>query len=190
MTEATSPTLGLTPKNGEPVSAGPDVFPMVRIGMSVGGLEVASPLLTGTTIQASGQEDRGLGCMTSMPTLCGQKILLIEDEWLIADFISAMLEDMECTVSGPVATVVDALTAIAAGNIDCALLDANLNGECSAPIADALVAKGIPFIVVTGYGGLVLATETMNIAPRLGKPFLEADLRRSLELALNKPVLI
>ena len=144
MTEATNPTLRLTPKNREPVSAGPDVFPIVGIGMSAGGLAVASALLSRTTIQASGQEDRGQGCMTSIPTLCGQKILLIEDEWLIADFISAMLEDMECTVSGPVATVVDALTAIAAGNIDCALLDANLNGECSAPIADALgpVDKG------------------------------------------------
>lgn len=124
--------------------------------------------------------------MTSATSLCGQKILLVEDEWLIADYICSMLEDMECAVSGPVGTVVQALAAIAAGNIDCVLLDANLNGESSAPIADALVAKGIPFIVVTGYGGLDLATESMNAAQRLGKPFLEADLRQSLELALSK----
>ena len=122
--------------------------------------------------------------MASTQTLSGKKILVVEDEWLIADYLAAMLEDIECVVVGPVSTVAEALTSIAAGNIDCVLLDANLKGESSAPIADALAADAVPFIVVTGYGGLKLATDTMNSALRLGKPLVETDLRSTLELAL------
>jgi CheY-like chemotaxis protein len=117
-----------------------------------------------------------------METIAGRKILVVEDEWLIADNMSSMLEDMECLVVGPVATVAKALEVISTGGIDCVLLDANLNGVSSAPIADELTGIGIPFIMVTGYGGQKLPTDTMNSAHRLGKPFFEYELRASLEL--------
>ena len=120
----------------------------------------------------------------SVGTLSGHRILVVEDEWLIADYLATMLEDMECKVVGPVSTVADALARVAAGEIDCALLDANLNGESSESVADALTTNSVPFIVVTGYGALDLATDTMNSALRLSKPLAEADLRSSLELAL------
>ena len=92
--------------------------------------------------------------MTESSSLNGRKILVVEDEWLIAQHLSILLEDMGCEVVGPVATVDKAIEKIMAETIDCALLDANLNGTSSAPVVDALAAKNVPFIIITGYGGL------------------------------------
>ena len=122
--------------------------------------------------------------MTPSPILSGQKILVVEDEWMIAQHLSMLLEDMACEVVGPVATVADALAKIGVEQIDCVLLDANLNGTSSAPIVDALIAEAVPFIIVTGYGALDLPTDAMNKAPRLNKPFLDAELQNSLLGAL------
>lgn len=118
--------------------------------------------------------------MSPIPAFQGCKILVVEDEWLIAQHLSMLLEDMGCAVVGPVAKVDQAIEKIAAETIDCALLDANLNGTSSSPIVDALVAVGVPLIIVTGYGGLDLPTDAMNAAPRLNKPFTEPELQRML----------
>ena len=122
--------------------------------------------------------------MTS-PKSSGPKILVVEDEWMIAEHLSMLLEDMGCEVVGPVATVADALAKIEAEKIDCALLDANLNGTSSAPIVDALAAEAVPFIMVTGYGGLELPTPEMNAAPRLTKPFMEHELQKVLSSVIG-----
>lgn len=124
--------------------------------------------------------------MNQSPELSGRKILVVEDEWLIAQHLSMCLEEMGCQVVGPVANVAKAVEKITTEAIDCALLDANLNGTSSAPIVDALAKAGVPFIVVTGYGGLELPTAAMNAAPRLAKPFAENELRSAL-LAVFKP---
>lgn len=118
--------------------------------------------------------------MNPSPDLSGRKILVVEDEWLIAQHLSMCLEDMGCDVVGPVSGVEDAIEKIADEEIDCALLDANLNGTTSAPIVDALMAATVPFIIVTGYGGLELPTAAMDSAPRLNKPFAEHELRAAL----------
>lgn len=118
--------------------------------------------------------------MDGTPVLNGLKVLVVEDEWLIAQHLSMLLEDMNCEVVGPVSTVDDALTKLADSNIDCALIDANLNGNSSAPIVDALITAIVPFIMVTGYGGLELPTKAMDTAPRLKKPFAEFELRKAL----------
>ena len=126
--------------------------------------------------------------MNAPTVLSGQKILVVEDEWMIAEHLSVLLQDMECEVIGPVSTVAEALAKATEVQIDCALLDANLNGSSSAPIVDALIAKNVPFMMVTGYGGLELPTAAMNDAPRLTKPFVEQDLKKAL-LALFEPQL-
>ena len=118
--------------------------------------------------------------MNAPTVLSGQKILVVEDEWMIAEHLSVLLQDMECEVIGPVSTVAEALAKATEEQIDCALLDANLNGSSSAPIVDALIAKNVPFMMVTGYGGLELPTAAMNDAPRLTKPFVEQDLKKAL----------
>lgn len=118
--------------------------------------------------------------MSILPDMAGRKILVVEDEWMIAQHLSMLLEDLEYEVIGPVSNVADALLKIESEHIDCALLDANLNGTSSSPIADAMIAHGSPFIMVTGYGGLDLPTEAMNVAPRLNKPFVEHELKAAL----------
>ena len=87
-----------------------------------------------------------------------------------------MLEDLGYEVVGPVATVPEAIEAIAAGTLDAVLLDANLGGTSSAPIAAELAARRLPFVVVTGYGNLDLPTSALQAAPRVNKPFTAADL--------------
>ncbi len=123
--------------------------------------------------------------MSPNPALQGRKILVVEDEWLIAQHLAMLLEDMGCAVVGPVGKVNQAIEKIAAETIDCALLDANLNGTSSSPIVDALVAAGLPLIIVTGYGALELPTDAMNAAPRLNKPFAEQELEAALQAVLG-----
>jgi CheY-like chemotaxis protein len=81
------------------------------------------------------------------------RVILVEDEALIAMIIEEMIADLGCTAVGPAATLDAALELVAATpDADCALLDINLRGASSWPIADALKAKGVPFAFVSGYG--------------------------------------
>ena len=70
--------------------------------------------------------------------------------------------------------------------LDGVLLDGNLNGDSSAPVAVELRSRSIPFVVATGYGQLELGTEALNGAPRLAKPFTNIDFERTL-LAAFRP---
>ncbi len=109
-----------------------------------------------------------------------RRILIVEDEYLVADYLALLLEDLGYEPVGPVPTVPEALAAVAREKLDAALLDANLAGKTSAPIAAALAARGIPFIVVTGYGNLNLGHPALQQAPRVNKPFTAADLAAML----------
>ena len=109
-------------------------------------------------------------------TGAGRRILVVEDEYLVASHIALMLEDLGYEVVGPVATCPEAIEAIAAGKLDAVLLDANLGGTSSAPIAAELARRRVPFVVATGYGNLDLPTSALQAAPRVNKPFTAADL--------------
>lgn len=118
----------------------------------------------------------------------GRRILVVEDEYLIADNIRMMLEDLGYDVVDLVSTIPDAITAINDQLLDAVLLDANLAGTSSAPIAVELAKHRLPFIVVTGYGSLELSCQTLQDAPRVNKPFTPDSLSVALGtvLALNK----
>ena len=118
-------------------------------------------------------------------SLSGLRLLVVEDEYMVAVHIEMLLEDYGCEVVGPVATVNKALELVQAGHLDGALLDANLNGVSSAPIAEALDAGSVPFVVVTGYGRLDLAADALSAAPRLGKPFNNAEFEKTLVAAFR-----
>lgn len=125
-----------------------------------------------------------------MPTkpelaLGGLRILVVEDEYLVADHIAMILEDFGCEVVGPVPTVDEALTRIGAETLDGALLDTNLDGVSSTPVADALAARSIPFVVVTGYGDLKLSSDVLEDAPRVSKPYNIAELASALVTAFT-----
>src|SRR5690349_6230290 len=83
----------------------------------------------------------------------GRRVLLIEDEMMVAMLLKDILADLGFTVVGSAARVEHALALIeAAGALDAAVLDINLNGQMSYPVADALVARRVPFLLATGYG--------------------------------------
>jgi CheY-like chemotaxis protein len=78
------------------------------------------------------------------------RVLVVEDEYLIADMLQTMLEELGCEVLGPVSSVKDAKTACQTLQMDAAIVDLVLNGERADPVADALKIKGIPFGYATG----------------------------------------
>ena len=84
--------------------------------------------------------------------MAGQRILLVEDEYFIVDDMVRTFKACGAEVVGPVASVDGALDLIAATErLDGAVLDVNLQGEMAYPVADALVARGVPFVFATGY---------------------------------------
>jgi CheY-like chemotaxis protein len=116
--------------------------------------------------------------MTDNP-FSGRRILLVEDEALLAELLEDMLADLGCVVVGPAARVAQALALIASEAIDAALLDINLAGQMSYPVADALAARGLPFTFATGYRQDSLPSG-YRIFPVLRKPFRLSELREAL----------
>lgn len=108
-----------------------------------------------------------------------RRILVVEDEALVAMLVEDALEDAGFGVIGPVRSVAQALEALEAEAPDAAVLDLNLAGENSVAVADALVARGIPFVVATGYGaaGLPAGHRQALVLP---KPYDPADLTAML----------
>ena len=103
--------------------------------------------------------------------LHGLRILVVEDEALVLMEIEDMLRELGCEIVGPASTVATALSAIGENALDGALLDMNLRGEPILPAAERLMARGIPFLLVTGYAICSSDAPTLKDAPRLTKPF-------------------
>lgn len=108
--------------------------------------------------------------------LGGQRILVVEDQLLIAMSIEGMLRTLECEVVGPAATVEQAVSAIGKHRLDGALLDVNLHGKTILPAAEALARHAVPFVLVTGYEPAPSDAPLLRDAPRLRKPFALDDL--------------
>jgi CheY-like chemotaxis protein len=107
------------------------------------------------------------------------RILIIEDELLIALMIEEMVRDIGYRVSGVAHTMAMAGRELAKRNYDAVLLDFNIGGRYHAKTADQLAGWGIPFAFVTGYDYLVDPRHEM--VPVLQKPFAPAHLRALLE---------
>lgn len=102
--------------------------------------------------------------------LSGKRVLVVEDEMMVLMLIEDMLADLGCESVTCAATVAKALTFIDEKTIDLALLDMNLNGVESSPVAEALVARGIPFVYSTGNNSRQ-ARNGHGDLPVLKKPF-------------------
>ena len=113
--------------------------------------------------------------------LRGRRILLVEDEMMVAWLLSDMLEEIGCRVVGPVVSVAQALDVIGREALDAALVDVNLNGELSYPVADALKALAVPFLFSTGYDRSRLREDYRHL-PMLQKPYHYAELEKLLSL--------
>jgi CheY-like chemotaxis protein len=117
--------------------------------------------------------------MTEAAPYAGLKVLVVEDEMLIAMLLEDMLTDLGCEIVGPVSNVEDALARLEQGGIDAAILDVNLGRGQSYPVAEVLRARGLPFAFATGYGEAGVDARFKD-APALQKPFRQDALERAL----------
>jgi CheY-like chemotaxis protein len=109
------------------------------------------------------------------PRASGLRVLLVEDEIMVALLLEEMLAELGHTVVGPVARLERALEMSQREPLDAAILDVNINGREVYPVAEALAARDIPFAFVTGYGGKGLCKLYCD-RPTLQKPFRRRDL--------------
>ena len=107
------------------------------------------------------------------------RILLVEDEALVAMMMHGILEQLDCTVIGPCATCFEALSLLKENKIDAAILDVNLGGETVYPVADALTRQGVPFAFATGYGRETIESRFAHVTT-LEKPVGYDELRAAL----------
>jgi CheY-like chemotaxis protein len=116
--------------------------------------------------------------------LSARRLLVVEDEYTIALDLAKSLEELGAEVVGPVATVKDALSVVTreGERLDGAVLDINLRGERAYPVADALIARHVPFIFATGYTELLPAKPYTSV-PRCEKPIDKAQLAKLLTAA-------
>lgn len=123
----------------------------------------------------------------TLTTLAGSRILVVEDEYYLADEARSILSGMGAEIIGPVPTIQQA-NAMLLNNaqIDGALLDVNLRGELVFDLADALQARGVPFAFATGYDSDVLPD---RFADRLvlGKPVRPDLLVEAFQAMMAKP---
>lgn len=121
-----------------------------------------------------------------MIDLKGRRILVVEDEMMIAMLVEDMLGDLGCAVVGPAHGLEAALKLVGdEDGLDAALLDVNLAGQPVFAVADALREKGVPAIFSTGYGEAGLRDVDAG-AQVLQKPFRAGDLARALANAIRE----
>src|SRR5262245_46038610 len=114
----------------------------------------------------------------------GARVLVVEDELMIRMLLEDMLDELGYTVAAQAARVDEALEAAKTAAFDVAILDINLNGQTIVPVAEALDARGMPFVFATGYGDVGLP-EAFRDRPMLKKPFQMDGLGRTLQIALG-----
>lgn len=114
----------------------------------------------------------------------GQRALIVEDEMFVAMLLEDMLHELGYKVAGMASRVATALPLVETLDFEFAILDVNLAGEMSFPVADMLASKGVPYLFSTGYGrqGIV---EAHAGRPVLGKPFSSGDLQSAIVSVLQ-----
>lgn len=113
------------------------------------------------------------------------RILLVEDEAVIAITVEDMLQELGCTLAATAATLPAALAAVESQTFDLALLDINLQGVESLEVARRLRALGRPFVFTTGYGAAGPGPEFAG-TPLLAKPYAMSDLAAAVDAALGR----
>jgi CheY-like chemotaxis protein len=122
----------------------------------------------------------------TMTALQGIRVLVVEDEFLVATLIEDMLTSAGCVVSGPIPRLAEVLDAVHRETFDAAVLDVNLAGDRIDPVADLLSRRNVPFVFVTGYGKGALP-DVHAERPHLCKPFKMADLLNILSSVVAPP---
>ena len=118
-----------------------------------------------------------------MEVLRGKRVLLVEDELLIAMHAEEILRDLGAEVVGPANSLPEAWSFTESESFDCAMLDRNLNGEFSDELAHELMRRGIVVILATGYGPI----DSDRSYEVVSKPYDESRIAAAFRSAMNKP---
>lgn len=116
----------------------------------------------------------------------GTRVLIVEDEAIIAMTAEDMIEELGCVVANTASSLPEALAHVREGGFDVALLDINLNGSESTDVAKLLIERTCPFIFTTGYGSGGPAADFPDI-PVVTKPYRAADLAAAISKAITAP---
>ena len=106
-----------------------------------------------------------------------RRVLVVEDEVIVGMLLEDMLGELDCEVVAISTHLAEALELAKSLDIDFALLDINLDGHQSFPVADVLRERGVPFLIATGYGAKIQKPPYSG-TPTLPKPFQLDDLRQ------------
>jgi len=125
-----------------------------------------------------------MGSASLPPRKNPPKVLIVEDEFMVALFLEQSLEELGFEIAATVANLDAALRAVEAGGFDIAILDINISGQMSYPVADALRQRGIPFFFSTGYQGTDIP-DPYGSFPRVHKPLTSTMVKAMVEKVLD-----
>jgi two-component sensor histidine kinase len=148
--------------------------------LSIPHAQIVQPEEDKTATPAKQAANRAAG------SLAGKRLLMVEDEFLVGLMAKRILEGFGAVVAGPYGRLADALVAAKGEPFDGAVLDFNLAGETAEPLADLLLARGVPFTFLTGYHRDSIDRRYANI-PLLQKPIDAESLERVLVSLLESP---
>jgi CheY-like chemotaxis protein len=115
----------------------------------------------------------------------GLRALVVEDEALVSMMVEEFLDELGYKVVATAASLDEAIAKAGSAGIDVAILDVNLAGEMSYPVAEILLSRGIPFIFATGYG-IEGRPAGLEDAPLISKPFRLEQLGSALTMAFRR----
>ncbi|HLH87010.1 MAG TPA: response regulator [Xanthobacteraceae bacterium] len=118
--------------------------------------------------------------------LAGARLLVVEDEVLVAMEIEELIGELGAEVVGPFGRIADALDALRRESVTGAVLDIKLDGDTTLPLVDILRARGFPVLFVTG-GAPEAIPESYRQLPRLSKPFDHAELADLARSIFGRP---
>ena len=113
------------------------------------------------------------------------RVLLVDDEVLIRMMVSDMLEDLGHAIVAEAGELDQSLILARLADFDLAILDVNLNGLMIDPVAEAIIARRIPFILATGYSSPSVAAR-YDQTPRLRKPYGVGELEAAIDHAMAR----
>jgi PAS domain S-box-containing protein len=155
----------------------------LRCTLSIPAAQIAAPPAAAEA-PAPAPADNG-----TRRSLADMRLLVVEDELLVSMLIEEILGELGATVAGPYGRLADGLAAAKAERFDGAILDLNLAGESADPLADLLLARGVPFVFITGYQRESIDRRYANV-PVLQKPIDAAALESVLLTLLGSEPLL
>jgi DNA-binding response OmpR family regulator len=123
--------------------------------------------------------------MSDSSKILGSRILVVEDNFLLAEVVGDFLTECDMEVVGPACGLNIGLVYAREAVLDGALIDINLNGRLCFPICDVLRERGIPFAFLTGYSDLALVPQRYRDVPLVAKPFEPMEMKTAIMAMLS-----